>query len=796
MELKSDVEIEKLHDKLVSLRGIVGDNYTAYKTALSTSNAVFNSSNKRYFTVKEKFKLNEESRITFTKYHYDKITRTIEQIYKAHKTTYSDLHSSTIEINVENDMNIHSNKVNYYVYKNNTRIPTEEFESYDVYRRNIEALINKNKMYLQKESKNAFTSLCNTFDVFGKEFGVKVDNKYCFTMDESKFIESIFLDEEVNYVQFDNLNRKISNNITYAKDFIDKLLEYYTKLFMIRIPNEDNFQRLCALVLSAFCNEALQRKVFEINFAIVYLAEKTFYQSNINPFYKVYLCKLLASKNKDIRSKEYWMKLLQSKIEIELHNKTKLQVKERLNLSSTHNDNESQHGFGVLKNVIKITGIFSSASSTQGESDMKEEELYKDIYKHIRHKETINITKDFVAHFACFNVELSDVMDILTHVSFKYEFSNDEKRMKYIIALVNSNMFSIKNAKIALLSHNGCDISSIDTKCTSSSHNEFMNRNYLSKIANKNPTTSIILNSMKYLHLAEMSNLLLLNKQTSQTISSALYQHLLLNTSIANTTAHIAIWKKLLSSSDVTRRLSYKSIQASIQHTSLPIFDIINLDILRTHFVSDEQAFQAKIKRILYSLALTHPGINYYQGMNYIAAFLITYTNNEEETFNIFSLLLDNTDYSDLFANELKRMNKYFYVVDRLICLYLPEVFTHLKLENVSVAYYASPWFVTLFTNALNYVDDDEHNKPDVLIWIFDRFVCDGWKAVIKVGMCLMKHFENRIINLKYEELLAFLVNDIIKYDFFQNGNIDKVKKLYNGLHIETCLIENIENEH
>jgi hypothetical protein len=70
---------------------------------------------------------------------------------------------------------------------------------------------------------------------------------------------------------------------------------------------------------------------------------------------------------------------------------------------------------------------------------------------------------------------------------------------------------------------------------------------------------------------------------------------------------------------------------------------------------------------------------------------------------------------------------------DRLICLYLPEVFSHLKLQNVSIAYYASPWFVTLFTNALNYID--EHNgKPNALILIFDKFVCDGWKAVIKVG--------------------------------------------------------------
>ena len=69
--------------------------------------------------------------------------------------------------------------------------------------------------------------------------------------------------------------------------------------------------------------------------------------------------------------------------------------------------------------------------------------------------------------------------------------------------------------------------------------------------------------------------------------------------------------------------------------------------------------------------------------MNYIAEFLLLFSKNEEETFNIFNSLLESTDYSDLFVNELKRLNQYFYVFDRLINIYLPEVYIHLKNKQV-----------------------------------------------------------------------------------------------------------------
>ena len=46
------------------------------------------------------------------------------------------------------------------------------------------------------------------------------------------------------------------------------------------------------------------------------------------------------------------------------------------------------------------------------------------------------------------------------------------------------------------------------------------------------------------------------------------------------------------------------------------------------------------------------------------------------------------------------------------------------------------------------------------------------------------------------EELLRFLINDILKYDFFQNENYDNLRNIYEKLKIENALIDNIESEY
>ena len=48
---------------------------------------------------------------------------------------------------------------------------------------------------------------------------------------------------------------------------------------------------------------------------------------------------------------------------------------------------------------------------------------------------------------------------------------------------------------------------------------------------------------------------------------------------------------------------------------------------------------------------------------------------------------------------------------------------------------------------------------------------------------------------MKYEELLHFLINDILKYGFLQSNNFEKFLSIFYNIHIPSGLILNLENE-
>ena len=54
---------------------------------------------------------------------------------------------------------------------------------------------------------------------------------------------------------------------------------------------------------------------------------------------------------------------------------------------------------------------------------------------------------------------------------------------------------------------------------------------------------------------------------------------------------------------------------------------------------------------------------------------------------------------------------------------------------------------------------------------VFDLFIFSGFKAIIKIGISLLKYNESKIISTPIEELLNYLTNDIIKSKFFEKDN-------------------------
>jgi len=73
------------------------------------------------------------------------------------------------------------------------------------------------------------------------------------------------------------------------------------------------------------------------------------------------------------------------------------------------------------------------------------------------------------------------------------------------------------------------------------------------------------------------------------------------------------------------------------------------------------------------------PKINYCQGMNYIASFLLLLIQNEEDAFFMMYSMFENTDFGEIFIDDLRKLKQYFYVFERLLFLYLPEIYYYFR---------------------------------------------------------------------------------------------------------------------
>ena len=815
-------ELEESQLRLKQLKKDFRKSENNYKEITQDTNNLYIAKNEEYFKILKTFIENEESKENFFKCYFEKYNYHLKNTLQLSNTITEYSSSMLKKISEANNNNeIFKNQLNIFLINNETRIKQETAIDYEEYKAQLCNMINKNRMFLKEENNNIRFNI-SLEDIFNN--GNKI-GKSIFNEDEKSIIEQLFLLEDIDNFKFVQFCSKIKNNEKYAKEFIDVILDRYTSTIGVQIVNENNFIKLEKILNNILLNNKVQKKLFELNFAIAYISEKTFYQDDKNPFYKIYLCKLLMDDNPIVKNKQFWLKLLKLKIISSLENKAAkeskklfeeeklLEEKKRKEEKEKEKEKEKQSNsafsFGYKTNFMELAGSMVNSFWYGNDNDekQKDEERQKEIYNSIFQSKTKEIClktiTEFSTHFACFCLNSLDVVDIISEITKEYNIKGEEKMIKFLIAKINSNMYSIKNSKFYRgnkdHNNNNNKIKYLD---------KFLNKNYIKRKIGKNTQSLIILNSMKYLPFEDYINILKVNKSTYKLINKILYKNILINVDEEvseedynknkipnvwkNPKLRITIWKILLK----YKHVNYEELLKNLEDKKIENLNIIKLDTKRMIFKEnkDPDSIKKALTNILSCLSICHQKINYSQGMNYIAYLLYEICGGEEEAFQIFNSLLTSTAYGDLFFNELSRLNKYFYVFDRLIFIYLPEISMHLKNKDLSVKYFVSPWFITLYSNSYKNIKDQ--NNPKVLIWILDLFIINGWKSIIKIGLCLIKHFETKILSCDLEELLRFLINDILKYDFFQNENYDNLRNIYEKLKIENALIDNIESEY
>lgn len=756
-----------------------------YKKELDKMNNMLEENEKKYAKLIETIQQDEEYKLNFFRIHFVKFNEILVDEYKNRKEFSDKLDNSLKKINIKRDIKIYKNQFDCYI--NKIRLQKEKFLDYEFFKKGEVTSTNKNIITssekantlatiesVSKEDNMKDTFICN-IDIshIPKEDDGEDDIEQLFEKD-SKFAPIVaklmtskqsISNDELGFILYEIDKKKKG-----AEKFIGCVFTYYKKNIYVNINCLENLHHLGNILLMIVANTLNNSEIFNLNFAIMYIAEKTVYINPDNIFNKCYLCKII-SKNKVFKSRDYWTRLMKIRIAVVLDQEIKEEIEKIESLNKTEN-----------KIFSKMKNLFSS--KVKENKKIENEILYNQLSEERLPSVSVKIIEDYIQHFSNFGLEISDSIDIIILLSLEYKF--DREYVNYFNAELNSNEKTIKS-KTAILE--GIE-HQVEYQAL------YFNETFCEDRSLVNKYEKMICYGLKYIQIKDFINILCINKQFNSHLKKIIYRNVLLKHHNMPIKDRLDIWKVLLNYHDIKKNINYKSLLQEIKEKpeEVPSREIIDLDVARTPFKTNITENRQAISNILKGIAQKCPNINYCQGMNYIAAFLLTLVGNEEESFFIYLSLLMSTEYGTIFPKDLERLKKMFYVFDRLLNILMPELYFYLKSNNVTVSYFVSPWFITMFTNAYQYIHEKE--APKVLLRIWDLFMLDGWKSILKIGISLVKHFEEKLLSLIFEELLQFLINDIIKSDFFQNKNFDTLMFISVNMDIDENLILNIENEY
>ncbi|KAL9271324.1 Ecotropic viral integration site 5 protein-like protein [Drosera capensis] len=200
------------------------------------------------------------------------------------------------------------------------------------------------------------------------------------------------------------------------------------------------------------------------------------------------------------------------------------------------------------------------------------------------------------------------------------------------------------------------------------------------------------------------------------------------------------VWQLISGSRDLLLMNPGVYEQLVIYETSTAELDIIR-DISRTFpshvfFQQRHGPGQRSLYNVLKAYSVFDRDVGYVQGMGFIAGLLLLYM-SEEDAFWLLVALLKGAVHAPmegLYLAGLPLVQQYLFQFDQLVREYLPKLGEHFSEEMINPSMYASQWFITVFSYSFPF---------HLALRIWDVFLNEGVKIVFKVGLALLKNYQD-----------------------------------------------------
>jgi hypothetical protein len=219
--------------------------------------------------------------------------------------------------------------------------------------------------------------------------------------------------------------------------------------------------------------------------------------------------------------------------------------------------------------------------------------------------------------------------------------------------------------------------------------------------------------------------------------------------------------------------------------------NIISLDVKRTH-VERAEFDHVALEQILRNIA--HPRMGnfaYYQGLNYIVAFFLDLVREPLDTYNITITLLE-SHFRKYVNSDMENLKVLFYVLRRLIKVYLPELSQHFEsTESLETNVIFANWILTVFTTLKQY-----GSHVALLDQVTDIFISKGWTGFFRCILVILSYIEKDLLSLQAEHLIMFMT-DFPKRSFVllgQTFNDKETQQIMFNFKEECGKFENIDS--
>ena len=548
-----------------------------------------------------------------------------------------------------------------------------------------------------------------------------------------------------------------------------KLLNYLNEkrgMSSIVFLNLKNLEYLANILgfISLHENDVFKEQ-FELNLKIIFIAERIFYKKKITND-KIYLSALL-SKNRYYRTKQFWRNIVELKLANKLDDhidrlkNLKIKDKQKKGRFSNWFYSDSKKSFLAKTRIVKLIKNYDSLDSEQIE-----------LIEKMASQEMQTIIRENIPIFANFNFPSELCLDLIAELTEEYRVGKDN--IKFFVTYFNVSNYTIRKL-IPNEKGNSINI-----------YKQFVS------ISEINKKLKLFKNIVPFLNFKDYNNLLLCSKLFHKKLSKTIYKYILKQKNLSPK-IRLSIWHNILGISALKKEYNYKEVLSKANEEKVK--HEIELDVIRTTVgdVENPEETRAQITNVLYAVSQLNGKTKYCQGMNFIVQFLYEKF-GEEEAFYIFLSFFKNTDYKLIFEKDLEELKILFYVFRRVISLLEPELSSYFNRNAVDVNFFVPPWFITLYTSSHQNFKGENDNSQ-ILLRILDNFIVSGLKSLMEVGCVALHSYENVLMSKRYEDMMQFLINDMLRSDFFSKKNTEFVENFFNETKISKKLVKNIEEE-